>query len=156
MVEQSDQEFVETLRSAVDSYLRAVDRWEGAYNRYYRLPGRPYLVSSDMECDRASSKRNVASSARCCRVRRQLCLKYGQTNPFPALLRTSLGQHAPQRRIESAISCNERNAVTMCLEQQLPMRAAAFPCNHPRSERARGATIRCRGKPLDTQPSDCN
>jgi HEAT repeat protein len=45
-----------------------------------------------------------------------LCLKYGLANPFPGLLRTSLGQYTPQQRVESAIGRGERNAVIACLE----------------------------------------
>ena len=50
-VDQSDQDFVDTLRAAVAAYLQAVDQWEATYNRYYRLPGHAHVVSSDMESE---------------------------------------------------------------------------------------------------------
>jgi hypothetical protein len=34
----SDREFVADLRQAVERYFRAVDEWEAAYRKYYRLP----------------------------------------------------------------------------------------------------------------------
>ena len=46
---------------------------------------------------------------------RRLCLKHQLRDPFAGLLRISLGRHAPQHRVESAIGRNERNAATDCL-----------------------------------------
>ena len=116
-VDQSDQEFVDILRAAVAAYLQAVDEWEATYNRYYRLPGHAHVVSSDMESEQREfdAQRLVLSSL----LPRagQLCLQFGLANPFPRLLRSSLGQYVPQQRVESAVSRNERNAVTTCLEQ---------------------------------------
>ena len=51
MVELSDQEFVDNLRAAVERYLAGVDRWEAAYQRYYRMPGRAERVSADLEAE---------------------------------------------------------------------------------------------------------
>jgi hypothetical protein len=116
MAEQSDQEFVEVLRASVSGYLQAVDRWEAAYNRYYRLSGYAHSLSSDMASEqRGFEARRHALESLLPRTG-QLCQKYGMANPFPGLLRSSLGQYMPQERIESAISRNERNAVVECLE----------------------------------------
>ena len=116
-MKSSEQEFVNLLRTAVTTYLRAVDEWEATYNRYYRLPGHAHVVSPDM----ASEQRELEERRRLLQSllprTAQLCRKYGLANPFPGLLRSSFGQYAPQQRIESAISRNERNAVTTCLEQ---------------------------------------
>ena len=46
-----DQEFVAALRLAIDRYLRAVDQWESAYQKYYRLPGYAAKISSDLEAE---------------------------------------------------------------------------------------------------------
>ena len=35
----SDPQFVQQLRTKIDEYLKAVDQWETAYQKYYRLPG---------------------------------------------------------------------------------------------------------------------
>jgi hypothetical protein len=116
-VDQSDQDFVDILRAAVAAYLQAVDEWEATYNRYYRLPGHAHVVSSDMESEqREFEAQRLALSSLLPRAG-QLCLKHGLANPFPRLLRSSLGQYAPQQRVESAVSRNERNSVTTCLEQ---------------------------------------
>jgi Domain of unknown function (DUF4375) len=116
-VDQSDQDFVDSLRAAVAAYLQAVDEWEATYNRYYRLPGHAHVVSSDMESEqREFEAQRLVLSSLLARAG-QLCLKYGLANPFPRLLRSSLGQYVPQQRVESAVSRNERNAVTTCLEQ---------------------------------------
>ncbi|HLK67605.1 MAG TPA: hypothetical protein VKU19_29415 [Bryobacteraceae bacterium] len=115
MDELPDQEFVTTLRTAVVAYLEAVDSWEAAYRQYYRMPGQELVVSSDMESQqREYEARRGALSLLLPRARR-LCLKYHVRNPFPSLLRTSLGRHAPQHRTESAVGRNERNAVADCL-----------------------------------------
>ena len=34
----SDREFIAEFREAVERYFRAVDEWETAYRKYYRLP----------------------------------------------------------------------------------------------------------------------
>ena len=46
---------------------------------------------------------------------RRLCHKHQLRDPFAGLLRLSLGRHAPQHRVESAIGRNERIAATDCL-----------------------------------------
>ena len=116
-VEQSDQEFVEVLRAAVAAYLQAVDQWEVAYNRYYRLPGYAHITSSDIESEQRDFDAQQRFLSSLLPRAGQLCLKHGLANPLPGLLRSSLGQYAPQQRIESAISRDERNAVIKCLEQ---------------------------------------
>jgi hypothetical protein len=116
-VEQSDREFVGVLRAAVAAYLQAVDRWEATHNRYYRLPGYGHVISSDMESEQREFEAQHRILSSLLPRAGQLCLKHGLANPFPGLLRSSLGQYAPQHRVESAISRNERNAVTTCLEQ---------------------------------------
>jgi hypothetical protein len=117
MGEPPDQEFVNTLKAAAVDYLEAVDRWEAAYRKYYRMPGRELPVSSDMEPEHreyeARRRRLELLLPRAAR----LCLKYHVRNPFPGLLRTSLGCHAPQHRTGSAIGRNERSAVSECLVQ---------------------------------------
>jgi len=76
-VDQSDQDFVDTLRAAVAAYLQAVDQWEATYNRYYRLPGHAHVVSSDMESEQREfeTQRRVLGSL----LPRagQLCLQFG-------------------------------------------------------------------------------
>jgi hypothetical protein len=117
MPERSDQEFVELLRASVSAHLQAVDRWEAAYNRYYRLPGYAHSVSSDLESERREFDVQRRALESLLPRTGQLCQKYGMANPFPGLLRSSLGQYAPQERTESAISRNERSAVVECLER---------------------------------------
>ena len=131
MGEPPDQEFVNTLQAAVGAYLEAVDQWEAAYRKYYRMPGRELPVSSDMESEQreydARRRRLELLLPRATR----LCLMYQVRNPFPGLLRTSLGCHAPQHRTGSAVGRNERSAVADCLVQLADASSAWTPPGDP-------------------------
>ena len=110
----SDREFVANLRAAVDAYLSAVDRWEAAFHKHYRMPGSD-TISADMEAEhRDYSQRRRELEALLPRARR-LCLKHRLRDPLGGLMRVSLGQFAPQQRTDSAIGRGERNAVSECL-----------------------------------------
>src|SRR5262249_11760753 len=110
-----EADFLPELKSAVTSYLSAVDRWETAYQKYYRLPGFTSKVSDDLaeehreylECRRALEA--VIPRAR------GLCFKYGLRDPWAGLMRITLGQHTPQQRSDSAVGRAERAAVSQCL-----------------------------------------
>ncbi len=115
MVELSDQEFVDNLRAAVERYLAGVDRWEAAYQRYYRMPGRAERVSADLEAEQREYEMQRRTLEEMLPRARRLCLKHQLRDPFAGLLRISLGRHAPQHRVESAIGRNERNTATDCL-----------------------------------------
>src|SRR6266568_6792938 len=115
MVKLSDQEFVDNLRAAVVRYLAAVDRWEAAYQRYYRMPGWAEKVSADLEAEQREYETQRRTLEEMLLRARRLCLKYQLRDPFAGLLRLSLGRHAPQHRVESAIGRNERIAATDCL-----------------------------------------
>ena len=111
----ADSEFVAGLRAVAAEYLAAVDAWEAAHRKYYRVasPGCP--ISSDLEEPQrvylASRKRLAELVPRA----RGLCFKYGLRDPWTGLIRTSLGQYAPQARDEPAISRAERQSVNECL-----------------------------------------
>jgi len=110
-----DREFTRVLRDAVERYLAAVDAWEAAYRKYYRLPGYADQVSDDLAAEHSAyleSRRRLESLLP---RARGLCFKHGLRDPFPTLVRVSLGQHAPQQRDTSAIGRSERLAVTDCL-----------------------------------------
>src|SRR5258706_15341881 len=115
MVKLSDQEFVDSLRTAVVRYLAGVDRWEAAYQRYYRMPGWAEKVSADLEAEHREYETQRRTLEEMLPRARRLCLKYQLRDPFAGLLRLSLGRHAPQHRLESAIGRNERTAATDCL-----------------------------------------
>lgn len=109
-----DREFVALLRAAVDAYLGAVDRWETAFHKHYRMPD-SQKVSPDM----ASEQRDYDQQRRQLQAllprARRLCLKHDLRDAFSGLLRVSLGQFAPQQRTDSAIGRGERNTVSVCL-----------------------------------------
>jgi len=110
-----DREFIVELRNAVQRYLSAVDAWEAAYQKYYRLPGYADRVSDDLAREHAEyldCRRQVESLLP---RARGLCFKHGLRDPFPNLVRVSLGEHAPQQRDTSALGRSERLAVTDCL-----------------------------------------
>jgi hypothetical protein len=111
----SDSEFVAELRAATEQYLAAVDAWEAGYRKYYRLPGPGRKVSGDLE---GLEKAYVAARKRLASLApraRGLCFRHGLKDPWTGLLRTSLGQYAPQDRAESAISRTERQQVNECV-----------------------------------------
>ena len=110
----SDQEFLDTLRGAVDRYFAAVDNWEAAYCRYYRMPGIATPSSDLVEERREFEERRRELSAMLPRVR-LLCFKYGKQDVFAGLPYAALGQSAPQQRMDSAIGRGERGAVMACL-----------------------------------------
>lgn len=112
----ADAEFVAALRSGIEAYFGAVDRWEAAYQKYYRMPGAA-TVSPDLATEqREYDQRRRELEALVPRARR-LCLKHQLPEPFSGLLRVSLGRYAPQERMDSAIGRSERGLVTTCLAQ---------------------------------------
>jgi hypothetical protein len=111
----TDAEFVAELRAATASFLAAVDAWEAAHRKYYRLAGPACRLSGDLEEPQrvylASLKRLRDLVPRA----RGLCFKHGLKDPWTGLIRTSLGQYAPQDRDEPAISRAERKRANECL-----------------------------------------
>jgi hypothetical protein len=110
-----DHEFVAGLRAAIERYLTAVDRWEAAYQKYYRLPGYAEKIRNDLEPEQREYGEQRRELERMLPRARRLCLKYRLRDPFSGLLRIDLGRYAPQHRVDSAIGRNERNEVTKCL-----------------------------------------
>jgi hypothetical protein len=111
----SDYEFVAALRAAIERYLSAVDVWEAAYQKYYRLPGYEAKIRSDLEPEqREYGERRRDLEGMLPRARR-LCLKHRLPDPFSGLLRIALGRYAPQHRVDSAVGRSERSEVTKCL-----------------------------------------
>ena len=110
----SDLEFLAALRAAVDRYLAAVDQWESAYFRYYRMPD-----ASQRSGDLADEQREFDNGRRALGLllprARGLCFKHGQPDVFGGLTWAALGHHPPQQRTDSAISRGERGAVMACL-----------------------------------------
>lgn len=112
-----DAEFVEALRSAVERYFAAVDQWEAVYQKYYRLPTFGSPISDDLKSEQAAYDKRRRELEEMLPRARRLCLKHRLPETFSGLLRVSLGQYAPQERLDSAIGRSERSAVTMCLVQ---------------------------------------
>ena len=111
----SDHAFIDSLRAAIERYLNAVDQWEAAYQKYYRLPTFGSPVSDDLQSEQREYDRRRRELEEMLPRARRLCLKHRLSEPFSGLLRISLGQYAPQQRLDSAISRSERSAVTLCL-----------------------------------------
>jgi hypothetical protein len=130
----SDQEFLGELREAVDRYFRAVDAWEAAYYKYYRLPDPTRKITPDLaEQEReftASRKRLEELAPRA----RRLGFAHGVKDPWTALLRTTLGQYAPQERTGSAVSRSERAQVNECMIL-LAAACEGHPPDDPENER---------------------
>ena len=111
----NDREFVAELRSAAEAFLAAVDAWEAAYRKFYRVTGKGTKVSADLQGYEAEYKGSRRRLSDLTPRARGLCFKHGLKDPWTGLLRSSLGQYAPQDRAESAISRVERQQVNECL-----------------------------------------
>jgi hypothetical protein len=134
-----DREFTLQLRDAVQRYLSAVDAWETAYQKYYRLPGYADRVSDDLAAEHAEYLESRRQLEALLPRARGLCFKHGLRDPFPNLVRVTLGQHAPQQRDTSALGRSERMAVTDCL-----MHLAAACQEFPTELSSAGAEPRAR------------
>jgi hypothetical protein len=104
-----DLEFVLELRGTVSRYLRAMDAWESAYKKFARRAGHQSGLTPELEQAqaeyRAARKALEGGVPRASRVG----LRYGVRDPWPGLLRASMGQ--------SPLGRNERLAITDCLDQ---------------------------------------
>jgi hypothetical protein len=145
----SDREFVLKLRTATDAYLGAVDRWEAAFHRYYRMPDRPGKISSDMEAEQRDYDARRRELETLLPRARRLCLKHELHDPFSHLTRVALGRFAPQHRTDSVIGRGERSAVSACL---LELREASteWPTEaQPPRERPKPANRSLLGRMID-------
>jgi hypothetical protein len=110
----SDQEFIAALRDATDRYFAAVDQWEAANSRFYRMPGAA-KPSGDLEAEQREFENRRRELEELLPRARFLCFKHDRPDVFAGLAHVSLGQYAPQQRTDSAIGRGERNAVITCL-----------------------------------------
>jgi hypothetical protein len=111
----SDREFVADLRQAVERYFRAVDEWEAAYRKYYRLPDPRGKPSSDLAEQQAVYDSARARLAAMIPRARGLSFRHGLRDPWTGLIRSPLGQSTPQDRYSSALSRAERTQAIECL-----------------------------------------
>ena len=111
----SDREFVAELRQTVDRYFRAVDEWEKAYRKYYRLPDPRGKAPSDLTQQQAAYDAARAQLAAMIPRARGLSFRHGLRDPWTGLLRSPLGQSTPQDRYASALSRAERTQAIECL-----------------------------------------
>lgn len=114
-VSVSDREFVADLRQAVERYFRAVDDWEAAYRKYYRLPDPRGKTPSDLTEQQAAYDSARARLAAMIPRARGLSFRHGLRDPWTGLVRSPLGQSTPQDRYSSAISRAERTQAIECL-----------------------------------------
>ncbi len=115
LVMAGDADFLPELKCAVTRYLCAVDRWEAAYQKYYRLPGFSSKISDDLAGEQQEYEESRRSLEAIVPRARRLCFKYGIRDPWAGILRITLGQHTPQERTDSAVGRAERAAVAQCL-----------------------------------------
>jgi hypothetical protein len=113
----TDLEFTRELRVIVEQYLRAVDSWESAYKRFYRVASRARAVTPDLEDAQAEYVRSRSELNKRIPRARRLCAKFEVRDPFPGLVRVELGLDSPQVRDASAVGRNERAAIAECLAE---------------------------------------
>lgn len=111
----TDLVFIRDLRVSVTNYLRAVDSWESAYQRFYRLTAPQRAVTPDLQDAHDAYVRARWEFSRRIPRTRQLCMKYNVRDSISGLLRVELGQNAPQVQNSSAIGRNERAAAAESL-----------------------------------------
>jgi hypothetical protein len=111
----SDREFVAEFRQAVEQYFRAVDDWEKAYRKFYRLPDPKGKTPSDLVEQQAAYDSARAQLAAMAPRARALSFRHGLRDPWTGLLRSPLGQSTPQDRYSSALSRAERTQAIECL-----------------------------------------
>lgn len=101
---------------AVERFLAAVDAWEAAHRRYYRMPDavRP---SGDLKTERREFDARRRELEALLPRARALCHVQGLTDVFGRLPKVTLGRYAPQLRTDSAIGRGERLAITTCLAE---------------------------------------
>jgi hypothetical protein len=109
-----DREFVAALRGAVEQYFAAVDQWESAFRRYYRMPDENKASHDLGDEQREYDLRRRELEGMTARAR-GLCMRYGRRDVFGGLTYIRLGRYSPQQRTDSAIGRAERNAVMECL-----------------------------------------
>jgi hypothetical protein len=110
-----DLAFLAELRAAIERYFAAVDAWESAYRRYYRMPGFSQAISTDLAQEHSEyTARRRELDALLPRAQ-QLCRRHDLNDFFAGLRHVNLGQYAPQERTDSAVGRNERRAITNCL-----------------------------------------
>jgi hypothetical protein len=112
--ELTDAEFVTVLRQRTDSYLKAVDAWEAAYGKYYRVIS-PGQVSSDMRPVQENFQRARDDLKELLPRVHRLCLKHDVKNAWQLIIRVDLSANPPQTRTASAIGRGERNVVNQCI-----------------------------------------
>src|SRR5215831_19336909 len=110
-----EAELIEQLRDCSQRYFQAVDAWETAHQKYYRLPtaGAP---SPDLEPFHQEYLATRQRLQQCLPDAHRLCLKYNVRNPWNAILHIKLGSTAPQNGSASAIGRAERALVVQCLD----------------------------------------
>ena len=131
----SDREFVADLRQAVERYFRAVDDWEAAYRKYYRLPDPRGKTPSDLIEQQAAYDAARASLAAMIPRARSLSFRHGLRDPWTGLLRSPLGQSTPQDRYSSALSRAERTSAIECLLELAEAYAELPRAEAPRAPR---------------------
>jgi hypothetical protein len=112
--ELTDAEFITVLRRRTDAYLRAVDAWEAAYGKYYRVIS-PGQVSSDMQPVQQNFQRARDDLKELLPRVHRLCLKHDVKNAWKLIIRVDLTANPPQTRTASAIGRGERNVVIQCI-----------------------------------------
>ena len=112
--ELTDAEFVSLLRQRTEAHLRAVDAWEAAYGKYYRVIS-PGQASPDMQPAQQSFLRARQDLKELLPRVHRLCLKHDVKNAWQLIVRVDLAANPPQTRTSSAIGRGERNTVNHCI-----------------------------------------
>jgi hypothetical protein len=111
----SELAFLAELRAAVERFFAALDAWEDAYQRYYRMPGCAQTVTPDVAAEHSDYTVRRRELEQLLPSARRLCLRHNLQDPFVGLRHVTLGQYAPQERTDSAVGSGERRAITNCL-----------------------------------------
>jgi hypothetical protein len=110
------RQFVDELRRAVERYLRTIDAWEEAFQKYYRLASTSARLSVDLEPFQADYNAARAELKNLIPRARQLSRRFDLPDPWPGVLHVRLGARAPQTGAAPAYGQGERTVIYRCLD----------------------------------------
>ncbi len=121
-----EQQFVAQLRTAIERYLHAVDAWENAFRKHYRLLDTPRLAADLEPFQQAylAARRQLEPLVP---RARHLSRRYDIPDPWAGLLHIRLGAMAPQAGIAPAIGQGERSLIIRCLTDLEALSQPEFP-----------------------------
>lgn len=113
---QPGAEIASEFRGHLDAYFRALDEWEQAYGRFYRI-AMPNQVSADMQPQYQRFEEAKQALKRSMPQAQALCHRYGIRENWSALLRVDIHARTPQTGEAALIGRSERSVATTAITE---------------------------------------